>query len=160
MDFETLYREYFEDVYRYLRSLSWDEALSEELTQETFFKAMRSLNRFRGDCDVRVWLCQIAKNCWYSHLRREKRRAKDALSQEEASEERLESLLDDRELAFRLHRILHRLDEPYKEVFSLRVFGELDFTSIGLLFGKSAHWACVTYHRAKEKIQKEMEAEE
>lgn len=72
-DFEEVYAVYFDDVYRYLLSLSGSESVAEELTSETFFRAMDALGRFRGECSVRVWLCQIAKNLYYSHLRREKR---------------------------------------------------------------------------------------
>ena len=160
MDFESIYRDYFDDVYRYLRALTLDDALAEELTQDTFFKAMRSLGKFEGRCDVRVWLCQIAKNAYYSHLRRKKRLTSGELPEDTDSGERLEAFLEDRELAFRLHRVLHDTPEPYKEVFSLRVFGELGFREIGLLFGKSEHWACVTYHRAKERIRKGLEETE
>ncbi len=128
------------------------------MTEETFFKALRSADRFEGRCSVRVWLCQIAKNSYFSYLKKQKR-----LTGEEppetfpASGESMEKMLADKELAFLLHRCLHSLKEPYKEVFSLRVFGELPFGKIAMLFGKTEHWACVTYHRAKEKIQKGME---
>lgn len=152
--FEELYQEYFEAVFRFLRALSADESLAEELTAETFFKAMKAIDRFDGKCDIRVWLCQIAKNSYYTHLKKEKRLVSlEEAEGLEAPEEKLENLLADRELAFQLHQILHELKEPYKEVFSLRVFGELPFKQIGLLFGKSEHWACVTYHRARAKIQ-------
>lgn len=157
-DFEEIYTQYFEDVFRYLRGLTADEALSEELTEETFFKTLRSLEQFEGKCDVRVWLCQIAKNSYFSYLKKQKR-----ISGEGSPEmltvngEDLEKLFADKELAFQLHQCLHDLKEPYKEVFSLRVFGELSFGKIAMLFGKTEHWACVTYHRAKEKIQKGME---
>ena len=160
MDFESIYRDYFDDVYRYLRGLTLDDTLAEELTQDTFFKAMRSLDRFEGRCDVRVWLCQIAKNAYRSHLRKRKHLASDEIPEDTDSGERLEHLLEDRDLALRLHRVLHDTREPYKEVFSLRVFGELGFREIGMLFGKSEHWACVTYHRAKERIRKGLEETE
>lgn len=155
--FEELYTRYFDDVFRFLRAMTADEHLAEELTEETFFKALKALDSFRGQCDVRVWLCQIAKNAYFSHLRREKRLLplEDAQSLPFAGDS-LENLIADKDLAFRLHQILHDLKEPYKEVFTLRVFGELPFKKIGLLFGKSEHWACVTYHRAKAKIQERM----
>lgn len=152
--FEEIYQLYFEDVFRYLRSLTADEHLAEELTSETFFKAMKSLHTFKGECDVRVWLCQIAKNNYYTHMKKEKKfvdEQKSVVSQK--SNENIEHMLVDKERAFELHQKLHSLKEPYKEVFSLRVFGELSFKQIGLLFEKSEHWACVTYHRAKEKIK-------
>ncbi len=156
--FEDIYKQYFDNVFRFLRGLTSNESLAEELTEETFFKALRAIDDFNGDCDIRVWLCQIAKNSYYTYLKREK----FVTSEKEfndlvAPQKSIENLLVDKELAFKLHQILHKLDEPYKEVFSLRVFGELPFKQIALLFNKTEHWACVTYHRAKEKIKKEME---
>ena len=155
--FEEIYQEYFHDVYKYLRGLTANEHLSEELTSDTFFKAMKSIDKFRGDCDVRVWLCQIAKNTYLSYLKKQKNVV--ALEEENdigATQDDIESLLVDKELAFKIHQKLHDMKEPYKEVFSLRVFGELSFKQIGSLFGKSEHWACVTYHRAKEMIRGEV----
>ena len=70
MDFDELYRTYFSDVYQYIRKLSGSEHMAEEITEETFYKALRKIESFRGDCDIRVWLCQIAKNSYYSHLRK------------------------------------------------------------------------------------------
>ncbi|MDE7192840.1 MAG: sigma-70 family RNA polymerase sigma factor [Oscillospiraceae bacterium] len=156
-DFERLYIEYFGDVFRYLRGLTANEALAEELTSETFFKAMKSVKDFRGDCDVRVWLCEIAKNSYFSLLK--KRRRLTELNEAELipDERDIAKMTEDKDTAFRLHKSLHGLPEPYREVFTLRVFGELPFEQIGQLFGKTAHWACVTYHRAKEKLLKDFE---
>lgn len=156
--FEELYELYFDDVYRFLRGITADENLAEELTEETFFKALRSIDKFREECDIRVWLCQIAKNSYFTYLKKQKRIvSSEEVKYVEPSEASLESLLIDKEVAFKLHQVLHHLEEPYKEIFSLRVFGELAFKQIGALFGKTEHWACVTYHRAKEQIQKRME---
>lgn len=156
-DFEEIYRTYFSDVFRYARSLAMDEQTAEELTAETFFRAMRSLSSFRGECEVRVWLCRIAKNLWLTEQKKKTRFAGDVSALEALPDGRdFAADLDDKQTALELHRILHGIEDPYKEVFSLRVFGELSFREIGGIFGKSEHWACVTYHRAKEKIQKEM----
>lgn len=157
MDFEMIYRSYFQDVYRYLCVLTENENLAEELTAETFFKAMKSLHSFRGDCNVKIWLCRIAKNLWYSHCRKAKHIDENEFSDAlfSTSPDFVQDLTD-RDTALHIHRILHSLSEPYREVFSLRVFGELSFQDIGAIFGKSAHWACVTYHRAKEKIQSQL----
>lgn len=157
-DFEEIYKLYFDDVFRFLRGLTANEDLAEELTGETFFKALRALNKFNGSCDVRVWLCQIAKNSYYTYLKKQKQIVDQGdLSSIEATEKSIEKLLIDKEAAFQLLQLLHNLADPYKEVFSLRVFGELSFKQIALLFGKSEHWACVTYHRAKGKTQERME---
>ncbi len=154
--FEEIYNTYFRDVFRYVRSLSGSEAIAEEVTEETFLRAMLSLGSFRGDCDIRVWLFRIAKNCWLNEQKKQSRMVSEDAVPERASDDRVEDALTDKESALAIHRILHGLEEPYKEVFSLRVFGELSFRQIGEIFGKSEHWACVTYHRAKEKIRKEL----
>lgn len=154
-NFEEVYAVYFDDVYRYLLSLSGSESVAEELTSETFFRAMDALDRFRGECSVRVWLCQIAKNLYYSQLRREKCLAplEDCQIAEESHEEELE----DHSEAARIQELLHALREPYKEVFMWRVYGEKSFRDIGALFGKTENWACVTYHRAKRMIREGLE---
>ena len=153
-NFDEIYNAYFRDVYRYALSLTRDENTAEEITEETFVRSMVSLGSFRGDCDIRVWLCRIAKNCWLNERKKQERLTGDELSENVADGGRdMDEALTDRESAFDIHRALHGLAEPYKEVFSLRVFGELSFRQIGELFEKSEHRACVTYHRAKEKIQ-------
>ena len=163
MNIEELYRTYFDIVYRYIRSVSQDGALAEEVTQETFFKALKKADQFRGDCDVRVWLCQIAKNTLYDHLKKQKRQllGDEKLEEAESADgELLEEKLAQRSQAMEIHKVLHRLSEPYKEVFSLRTFGELKFSEIGMLFGKSENWARVTYYRARVKIREELEYED
>ena len=160
MNIEELYRTYFDIVYRYIRSISQDGSLAEEVTQETFFKALEKIGQFRGDCDVRVWLCQIAKNTLYDHLKKQKKQllGDEKLEKiESAGGELLEEKLAQRSQAMEIHKVLHRLSEPYKEVFSLRTFGELNFREIGMLFGKSENWARVTYYRARVKIREELE---
>ena len=156
-EFERIYREYFRDVELYLRAVCRDEALAEELTEQVFFKAMKALPKFRGTCDIRTWLCAIGRNTYLSHLRRSG--GSTSLGETEIPDPSrgMEEELADREQAMAIHRILHSLKEPYKEVFTLRVFGQLSFGDIGGLFGKTANWACVTYHRARQKIREKME---
>ena len=156
-DFERVYRDYFDPVYRYALALTRDVHAAEELTQETFFKAMQGIDGFRGDCGVKTWLCGIAKNTFLSEKRRKRPEALDDLPEQADDSEGPESLALNRDESRCLHRILHELPEPYKEVFSLRVFGQLSFRDIGELFGKTDNWACVVYHRARAKIQAEME---
>ena len=152
-DFQRVYDLYFKDVYKYALSLSHDPQAAEEVTQETFFKALKSIDSFRGQCRLYVWLCQIAKNTYYTYAGKQ---AKAAAEQELASGETMEEKLLTKETAFEIHKLLHNLPEPYKEVFSLRVFGELSFSQIGELFGKTESWARVTYHRARLKIKEEL----
>ena len=160
MDFEQVYQTYFKSVYRYIRRLSGDEQLAEEITSETFVQVMRSIGTFRGDCDLRVWICQIAKNPNHTHLKHPNR---DAALDEEAwlaladPAAPVEERLDAKEDAQRIRALLHTLPEPYKEVFMWRTLGELSFAEIGALYGKTANWACVTYHRARQQIKTGME---
>ena len=159
-DFEAVYRAYFDDVFRFLRGLTRSEVLAEELTQETFFRALKSMKDYRGESELRVWLCSIARNLYLTHCRKQKHLTDDALSEDSAADPAdITDMIADRELAFRIHRILHGMRDPYKEVFSLRIFGELSFREIGALFEKSEHWACVTFHRAKTMIQEQIKEE-
>ena len=152
---ESIYRAYFTDVYRYSLRLTGDADAAEELTGDTFFAAMQKIDRFRGDCELRVWLCEIAKNKYLSEQRKKKPVPLDETAESPLdSPEMLAVRNDDAE---RASEAVHRLDEPYKEVFLLRVYGEMPFEQIGKLFGKTANWACVTFHRAKLRVQKELE---
>lgn len=161
MDVEALYTEYFHDIYLYLCSVSHNSDLAEELTQDTFFKAMKSANSFRGDCDVRVWLTQIAKNLYLTHCKKQNRFTGEEIPESEPDRTvSVEEHLEDAQQAMRIHRILHGMKEPQKEVFSLRVFGELSFRQIGEIFGKTESWARVTFHRAKLMIIDALEESE
>lgn len=162
-DFEEIYKTYFRDVLLYIRRLSNDEHIAEEIASETFFKAMRDIEKFRGECHIRVWLCQIAKNCYYSYLK--KNRKTDIASDTELSDipdsgEPLEEKLVRNDEARQIQKILHEIQEPYREVFMWRVFAELSFKDIGQIFHKSENWACVTYHRARGMIKKRLEERE
>lgn len=155
MDIDSIYRLYFRDVFLFLQGLTHNEALVEELTQETFFKALDGLKDYDDRQDVRAWLFTVARNAYYSHCRRTKHTAplEDAETAP-ADTPDIAQLLIDQDAAFTVHQCLHTLDEPYKEVFSLRVFGELPFERIGLIFGHNAAWARVTYYRAKTQLQR------
>lgn len=160
--FEEVYELYFKDVYKYVCALCHNPDEAQELTQETFYQAMKAMPSFRGECKLLVWLCQIAKHAYFARLRREKRMADGPL--DEAADARALSdmtsfeqrLLDEAD-AFAVHQYLHRLDEPYKEVFMLRVFAELSFQKIAQLFERTEGWARVCYHRAKLRLIREME---
>ena len=157
MEFEQIYITYFRDVYLYIRKLSNNEHIAEEITSETFFKAMKSIDTFRGDCDIRVWLCQIAKNCYYSYIKKADRA--ECIDNVEIAEQgaSFEERLFRHDTAIQIQKILHDIPEPYKEVFMWRVYAELSFKQIGQMFGKSENWACVTYHRARNKIKEKLE---
>ncbi len=160
---EQIYKAYFNDVYRYVLRLSKNESIAEDITCDTFFKAMKSLDSFRGDCDIRVWLCQIAKNSYFSYIKKEKRNTTlddEVVTRLEDTEESAEEKAISNNDAERIRGLLHELKEPYKEVFMWRVYGELSFKQIGEIFEKTENWACVTYHRAKGMIGKRMEENE
>jgi RNA polymerase sigma factor (sigma-70 family) len=142
-------------VYSYAMSLTKNAAQAEEIAQQTFVKAMTARSAYRGAASERTYLFAIAKNLAMDGFREEKRRAPFP---EEAPPDGADHLarVADHDTALRIHLVLHHLNEPYKEVFSLRVFGELSFADIGRIFGKSENWARVTYHRAKRKIQERM----
>ena len=159
MEFEDIYREYFRDVYLFLRSLSANADIAEEVAQQAFEKALGAIDRFDGRSDVRAWLFTIARNTYYSHLRAGKKLSPLPPGDVNAAADSFVGRMADEETAFAAHRLLHDMREPYKEVFMLRVFGELSFERIGSLFGKSAAWARVTYFRARRMLAGQMEAE-
>ena len=152
-DFEAVYREYFPFICRYCYSLCRSRALSEDLAQDTFLKAMKHIGSFRGECKLEVWLCQIAKNTWYTWQKRHARGLQlDELPFEPYTAD------EGRETAMELRRALQRLEEPYREVVSLRALGELPFAQIAELHGKTESWARVTFHRGKLKLREMLEA--
>lgn len=157
---EILCAEY-EAVYRYALSLCRNEIEAQDITQETFLKAVKSAEKFEGNSSLYTWLCAIAKNIWLNHCKRQGREiVPDDLtkvSKEEAVT--IEQSVLEKDTAMQIHKILHNLHEPYKEVFSLRVFGQLSFAEIAVLFSKTESWARVTYHRARKLIGEKMRKE-
>lgn len=159
-DFTDIYTSYFQDIYKFLLALCHDEELAEELTQDTFFKAMKNYESFRGDCKITTWLCQIAKNSFFLYEKRRKRNVTiESVENEMVDTNSIEILFGQKEQSFEIHKLLHNLPEPYKEVFSLRVLGELDYQDIAKLFDKTESWARVTFHRAKLKIIEQVKEE-
>ena len=154
---EKLYEAFYMKVFSYVMTLARDRNDAEEITQETFFRAISTDKSFRGDSDSYTWLCAIAKNIFIDEKRRVSRED-DELSEELPDGNKgIEEKLSDRDTSLKIHTILHQLEEPYKEVFQLRVFGELSFAEIGSIFGKTETWARVTYHRARLKIKERMD---
>ena len=151
-DFEKIYLEYYDVVFQYTVSLCKDEVWAEEITQEAFFKALKSIESFRGECKLSVWLCQIAKNICFTQAKRQQKQINSLLEIIPATDS-IEQKIFNKETAFELHKLLHQLDNPYKDVFWMRTFGELSFAEIGSIWRKSESWARVTYHRAKLKIK-------
>lgn len=152
---EKLYEAYYMRVFSYVMTLSGDRSQAEELTQETFFRALSKQSGFRGESDEATWLCAIAKNLFLDEKRRRSRFGELPEEMPDTGKS-LEQAAADRDSSFRIHMALHALDEPYREVFELRIFGELSFREIGMIFQKTENWARVTYHRAKLKLRERM----
>ena len=154
-DLDRIYQDNFIKVYRYILSISGDPHLAEDITQETFFKALKHIDRFNGSCKISTWLCTIAKNTYYSHAKKQNKQT-DLSILPDISDVSFEERFADKETAYAIHEVLHKLKEPYKEVFWLRTFGDLSFAQIGTLFSKTESWARVTYYRAKTLIKEEL----
>lgn len=161
LDFQQIYETFFPLVYGFLLKQCGNAHLAEELTQDTFYRALKSIDSFKGDCRLETWLCQIAKNTYISECRRKKRLfpLPRAERTDPSAPDLSENLLTG-ESAMEVLKAAHLLDETSKEVFLLRTCGEQEFAAIGELFGKSANWARVTYHRAKVKVLKTIEEKE
>jgi RNA polymerase sigma factor (sigma-70 family) len=151
-DLHEIYNDYAEDIFKYLMCLCHDADLSEELTQETFYQAVRSIDRYNGECKMSVWLCQIAKHSYYKYLEKHKKQRKDIL-QDNTLQPSPEAELIQSENKISLYRSIHLLEEPYKEVVLLRMLGGLSFREIGDIQLKSENWARVTFYRAKNKLR-------
>ena len=159
-DFEKVYKEYFNDVYLYIKRLSGDEHIAEEITSETFFKALKSIDSFRGECEIRVWLCQIAKNSYYTYVKKISKIQNVDETELLNLPDNKNSVADEvinRAEVLEISKILHEMSEPYREVFMWRVYAELSFKEIAGIFNKNENWACVTYHRARKMIKDRLE---
>ncbi len=152
LSMEQIYQNYSNTVFRYLLSLTRDEHLAEEITQETFYQAVRSADRFDGSCQVPTWLCAIAKNKLREHWRKHPPAAE--LTEDAAAAESPEAEVLASEGRLAVLRAIHALEEPAREVVHLRLFGGLSFREIGEVFGRTENWARVTYYRAKTALQK------
>ena len=150
-DFEQTYREYEQMIHRFLLRLCGNANLAEELTQETFYQAFKHWGSFRGQSSVSTWLCTIAKRQLYNAVRKKELLPLETAAQASADDVTDALVSSDRVMA--AHRLVHRLSEPMREVFTLRTFGDLSHSQIGSLFGKSESWARVTYYRARQALQ-------
>lgn len=154
-DMDKIYREHAKTVCKFLYVRTQDMNLAEELTQETFYRAINSLNTYNGTCKITTWLCQIAKHIWQQELEKRAKYQTDELPVELADfhASPLEQLINT-EQKLQIFTALHHLKEPAREVVYLRLFAELSFAEIGTIFAKSETWARVTYFRAKKELSK------
>lgn len=153
-DMEKIYEQYFETVNKYLFCLTKNYDLAEELTQETFYRAVKKIGTYKGECKISVWLCQIAKNLWYDQCRKNKK----LVNYEEniftlETEEKVEEQIISNEEKMTLYKKMQNLDEKTREVIYLRITGELSFKEIGDILNKSETWARVTFYRGKQKLK-------
>ena len=157
---DDIYKNYAKELYRYIFNLCRNETLAEDIMQETMLNAVMSIDKFKGECSLKTYLCRIARNIWLNYAKRaENKNIPIDDSLEFAADDSVEEQLNNKMQSQAIHRVLHTLEEPYKEVFTLRVFADLKFNDIGNLFGESANWARVTFFRAKEKIIRQLEKE-
>lgn len=155
LDMDVIYREYADSIFRFLMTLCGEACTAEELTQETFYQAVKSAHKYDGTCKVSTWLCQIAKHLWYRELDKRKRKGTSMLEESMLSDKAgPEDELCIREEKMDVFKKVHILDETAKEVVLLRITGAFSFQEIGEIFGKNENWARVTFYRAKQKIVK------
>lgn len=155
-DFEKIYTENTDFIYKYLLKLCGNSSVAEELTQETFFRAYMNFKNLRNKAKAPVWLCQIAKNTYFAWYNEQKKQSSFEESDDVKDDFSIESFFEKKELTEKAFECLHSLEEPYKEVFMLSVFGQLSLKEISRLFGKSESWARVTFYRAKQKLAERM----
>ena len=154
-DIEKLYEEYFETVNKYLFCLTHNNDISEELTQETFYRAVRKIDKYKGECKISVWLCQIAKNLWYDECRKNKRTIntrEDCLIDIQETNTLEEEVIANEEKML-LYKKMQLLDDKTREVMYLRLSGELSFKEIGIILNKTENWARVTFYRGKNQLK-------
>ena len=164
-EMEQIYKAHAGTVYKFLLAQCGDADTAEELTQETFYQAVRSIHRYDGSCKLSVWLCQIAKHLWYQQLRRRGREQPaadpwDAPGAAPPAEPSPEDAVQARQQHLQLLRRIHTLPEAAREVVYLRVFGELSFAEIAAVMGRTETWARVTFYRGKERLKKGETADE
>ena len=154
--FEKLFNDNREFIFKYLIKITRDTSLAEELTQETFFRAYMNFSSLRNKEKATSWLCKIAQNTYYAWYNEQKKY--DTLNNLDviSNEKNIEDVFIQKELSQKALLCLHELEEPYKEVFMLSVFGGFSLKDISLTFGKSESWARVTFYRAKQKLSESM----
>lgn len=150
---DEIYEECFETVYKYLFCLTHNSDISEELTQETFYRAVKKIDTYNGKCKISVWLCQIAKHLWYNQCRKNKRIVNTNETFDIEDPQNLEEQFIAGEEKVSLYKKMQNLDEKTREVMYLRITGELSFKEIGEILGKTENWARVTFYRGKSKLK-------
>ena len=159
VDLDAVYREHSASVYRFLLAKTGSRQLAEELTQETFYQAVKTIDRFDGSCKITTFLFGIAKNVWCNAYRKEKKAAVPLEETEPVAVPSAETDVLARMGREQILAAIHRMPEPGREVLYLRLLGSLSFAEIGAVLGRTENWARVTYYRAKQLLIKEMKKE-
>lgn len=152
-EFEKLYETYYMRVYSYVMTLAKKQHIAEEITQEAFYRAFTAKSAFRGESNALTWLCAIARNLYFDEMRRQSKKVEAEQDINAADGADVQREAEDHDASYRIHSALNELEEPYRRVFELRIFGELSFREIGSICERTENWARVTYHRAKLKLQ-------
>lgn len=155
-DIEEIYKKHMKNVYNYIFCLCNNESLAEEVTQETFYRAMKNINKFRGECKIQVWLCQIAKHLLYKERKRKRKMtliSMDAEIGQIKSDVNVEEEIVEREEKDELYKQIQKLDSPTRELVYLRLTTELTFRDIAQILGKTEAWTRVEFYRWKEKVK-------
>lgn len=163
MDMKRICEEYYQTVYGYLITITGGNYdLAEELTQETFYRAIKNAKQFREECKMSTWLCQIAKYTFYQHLDKKNRRKEVSMDAviEVAMEQQIEREYISNEQKLEIYKKIQSLESPAKDVLMLRLSGELSFREIGEILGKTENWARVTFYRGKQILGKELGKDE
>ena len=161
-DMDTIYKKYGEIVYKYVFCLTGNEDITEEIVQETFLVAVKDINKFRGECKISTWLCQISKYIWYKKLKKEKLKKEiplDILQDTLLIEDAIEENLWNKEKKIQLFKKLQDFDENTKNVMYLRIFGNFEYNEIAEIMNKTSNWARVVFFRGKQKLKEELENE-
>jgi len=166
-DLSEIYKSYADEVKRFLICLTSNVDLAEELTQETFYQAVKSIHRYNGKCKISVWLCQIAKRTYYNYLKKEKNNHNTSVEYMmqmgmdiPSNKDSPDDTVIKRNTLISIHKEIHLLQEPYREIFLLRASHYMSYKEIGKIYDKSENWARVTYYRAKLKLAERIESHE
>lgn len=161
-DIEKIYKKYGEIVYKYVFCLTGNEDITEEIVQETFLVAVKDINKFRGECKISTWLCQISKYIWYKRLKKEKTKKEiplDILQNTLCIEQTMEEIFCNKEIKIKLFKKLQHLDEDTRNVMYLRIFGNFEYSEIAEIMNKTSNWARVIFFRGKQKLKEELKDE-
>ena len=161
-DMNAIYKKYGEIVYKYVFCLTGKEDTTEEIVQETFLVAVKDINKFRGECKISTWLCQISKYIWYKRLKKEKSKKEvplDVLQNTLFIQESIEDNFCNKESKIKLFKKLQSFDETTRNVMYLRIFGNFEYTEIAEIMEKTSNWARVVFFRGKQKLKEELENE-